>query len=239
MIPNLEGPISLGAAFAASVLGSLHCAGMCGGFVPLYSANAQRPLILHTFYNIGRLTTYLSLGLIAGALGSTLDRFALFADLHRVAALLVGLIMVTWGATGLLGIKIPTKGALARIATKCSSRIGQRLLRNETRPGLRAYSIGLTTTLLPCGWLYAFVALAGASGSATRGALLMGAFWLGTLPTMLGLGVASRSLLSPLTRLLPRIASIIILSGGMFALYTHFQGGSSEHEHCSMMHESE
>jgi hypothetical protein len=49
--------------------------------------------------------------------------------------------------------------------------------------------LGLSTTLVPCGWLYAFVATAAASGSFVSGVSVMAAFWLGTVPALLVAGV--------------------------------------------------
>ena len=57
----------------ASLVGSVHCAGMCGGFVCFYAgagvndASSPRPSLLHAhaLYNIGRLLSYLILGALA------------------------------------------------------------------------------------------------------------------------------------------------------------------------------
>ena len=58
--------------FAAGFAGSFHCIGMCGGFACALGhdprgrmATAER----HLLYNVGRLTTYCFLGVIAGTLG--------------------------------------------------------------------------------------------------------------------------------------------------------------------------
>ena len=57
------------------------------------------------------------------------------------------------------------------------------------------FFIGLVTTLLPCGWLYTFVALALAAANPLNACLIMFAFWLGTLPVMIGTGFASNYLI--------------------------------------------
>ena len=65
----------IGAALAiltASLLGSVHCAAMCGGFVCMYSSGVGRDaatLRSHALYNVGRLVSYVLLGALAGALG--------------------------------------------------------------------------------------------------------------------------------------------------------------------------
>ena len=47
---------------------------------------------------------------------------------------------------------------------------------------------------LPCGMVYSVLVTAMLSGAATRGALVMLAFGLGTLPMLLGLGLAGARL---------------------------------------------
>ena len=64
-----------GSVLVASLLGSPHCAGMCGGFVCFYAAQGGRGQArAHAAYNFGRLFSYLVLGLLAGALGRTLEQ---------------------------------------------------------------------------------------------------------------------------------------------------------------------
>ena len=53
----------IGAVLVASLLGSLHCAGMCGAFVAfaVIGSPGHQPsrVALNTAYNLGRLITYL------------------------------------------------------------------------------------------------------------------------------------------------------------------------------------
>ena len=85
------------------------------------------------------------------------------------------------------------------------------------RPRAR-FTVGLLTTLLPCGWLYAFVLTAAGTGT-VRGALaLMTVFWAGTLPMMLTLGVGVRQLAGPLRAKLPTISAIAIVAVGVMSL---------------------
>ena len=58
------------AVLGASLLGSVHCAAMCGGFVCLYSgtgASRHKGAAPHAAYNAGRLVSYLLLGALAGS----------------------------------------------------------------------------------------------------------------------------------------------------------------------------
>ena len=84
----------LGTVFMASLAGSLHCAGMCGGFVAFYSGTEPgrrgRRYLAHLTYNGGRLTSYLILGALAGLLGAAVDLAGSMAGVQRFAAIAAG-----------------------------------------------------------------------------------------------------------------------------------------------------
>jgi hypothetical protein len=52
----------------------------------------------------------------------------------------------------------------------------------------------MASTLLPCGWLYGFAVTAAGTGQAALGAAVMTAFWLGTVPAMVGVGLGVQKL---------------------------------------------
>ena len=82
----------------ASLLGSLHCAGMCGGFVAFYAGTGDgRAGLSHAAYNLGRLAAYAVLGAMAGALGLALDLASAPIGIPRAAAVLAGLLITLWG----------------------------------------------------------------------------------------------------------------------------------------------
>jgi uncharacterized protein len=206
----------------ASLVGSIHCAAMCGGFVCVY-AGASRArgldgLGAHLAYNGGRLVSYVGLGILAGAIGARVDDLGRFAGLNRSAAVLAGILMVAW-ALGILaasaGVRVP--GTLAPEWAK--RRLGGALLAVRDRPPVaRAAVTGLLTTLLPCGWLYTFVVTAGGTGSALDGAGVMAAFWLGTVPVLIGLGLGAQRLLGPVARRLPLASAALVLVLGLLSI---------------------
>ncbi|HQY88562.1 MAG TPA: sulfite exporter TauE/SafE family protein, partial [Tepidisphaeraceae bacterium] len=129
-----------------------------------------------------------------------------------------GAVMIWFGLSVLLrrsGIKIPKMplpGFLQRLATR-GHRSAMRL------PALmRAGAIGLLTTLLPCGWLYAFVVVAAGTARPLTGGLVMLAFWVGTLPILIALGTGLQQGLGALGRKLPVITSMIVVIAGIYAL---------------------
>ena len=204
---------------AASLVGSLHCAGMCGGFVAFYSgAAARRPWLGHAAYNLGRLTAYTTLGAVAGALGAALDLTVAPAGIQRGAAVLAGALIALWGTRTLL----ETAGVrMRRLEPPAALRsvVGRGVAAVAAQPPqTRALVIGLLTGLLPCGWLYAFIVTAAGTGDPLRGAGLMAVFWLGTLPVMVGLGVAVQALAGGLRRWVPAACAVAMIVVGLLAV---------------------
>jgi sulfite exporter TauE/SafE len=215
----------LAGVLIASLVGSIHCAAMCGGFVCAYAGTgAPRGLAnlpAHLAYNGGRLVSYLTLGLVAGAVGARVDNLGRLAGIGRGAAVLAGSLMVVW-AVGTIaasfGARVP--GSLA--PEWLQKRFGALLvaMRDEP-PAARAALTGLLTTLLPCGWLYTFVVTAGGTGSAIAGAGTMLAFWIGTVPMLLAVGVGAQRLLGPFARRLPLAAATLVLVLGLLSIAGH------------------
>ncbi len=211
--------------FVASLLGSVHCAGMCGAFVAfavgLNDPDAKRKRArLHVAYNTGRLITYITLGAIAGALGNALDLAGSMLGFSRVAAMLAGATLIVFGGTHLLralGVRIahakPPRFMKAGLSTAHRAAMAM-------PPVRRALVIGLMTTLLPCGWLYAFVFAAAGTGSAAVGALTMAVFWAGTLPILVGVGAGIRAISGPLASKLPVVLPLLVIIAGLFTIFS-------------------
>lgn len=209
--------------FLASILGSLHCAGMCGAFVAFAVAGDPRAPTprwrLHALYNSGRLLTYLTLGFLAGLLGSMIDLGGSIIGVQRIAGALAGATVATFGVMTLLraqGIRTPRLGPLRILES--FFRAGHMRVRHYAPP-IRAFGIGLLTTLLPCGWLYVFVATAAGTGNPFVGTLTMGVFWVGTLPALIAVGASARAITGRFGRALPTIMPLAVT---MIALITIF-----------------
>jgi uncharacterized protein len=180
-------PVLLG-----SLAGSLHCAAMCGPFAAglgSFARAGRGAYAAHAAYHFGRLLTYLVLGGSAALLGQVLDLAGKTAGVSRVSAIVAGALLVLFGLSTLAHER-----GLLRLRRSAPQRLGTLLgavfARVRDLPVLpRAALLGLSTTLVPCGWLYAFVATAAASGSFASGAGIMAAFWLGTVPALVVAGV--------------------------------------------------
>ena len=200
------GGASFGALFLVGLSTSPHCLGMCGGI--LLSAcggrEGQKALFGAALaYNGGRAASYTALGAVFGALGTVLTytpsmKSMLFTMLGLVVALL-GLNM--WGLLPALPSLPGEQNAVCRLPEK---------LRRQT-PLL----VGLLTGLMPCGALYAAWLCAMSSGSAVRGALLMLAFGLGTVPLMLLFASLGALLPRGWTKYLRKLGAVLVTSMGL------------------------
>lgn len=214
-----------GSLLAASLLGSPHCAGMCGGFVAFVvgQATGRRRWIAHLAYHAGRLASYAVLGACAGSLGAGVERLGARLGLAHSAAILAGALMVAWGLAGILGA-LGVAGFGRHHPGFAGKWIAAALRLLRDRPSeQRALTVGILTTLLPCGWLYTFVAVAAGSGSPSAGALTMAIFWIGTVPILAGLGLVLQRAFGPMRRHLPLGASAFVLALGLLSIAGKFR----------------
>lgn len=209
--------LAMGVLFA-SLLGSLHCVGMCGPFA-IWATQGGCSYRAIACYHLGRLTTYLSAGLIAGVVGSAISFGGDLAGMQLFAAKLAGGMLIFFGIARLL-LLLPMFQFKAVPSPK-PSRItmllqqAKPLVANQG-PMARAYVGGLLTTWLPCGWLYLFVLVAAGTGDILLSLTVMTAFWVGTLPALTALTVGMRSLIPRVQRWLPVFASLLLIATGLY-----------------------
>ena len=109
--------------------------------------------------------------------------------------------------------------------------------RNESPP-VRGAATGLLTTLLPCGWLYVFVATAGGTGRVLDAMLIMFVFWLGTLPMMVTIGLGARRVFGAFGRRLPLAAAGAAVVLGVLSMTGRVSASPLAHRgHVEMMHD--
>lgn len=211
--------------FVASVAGSVHCVGMCGPFVALTSLGrrkTRRPLGPMAAYNLGRGVAYAGIGALAGAVGMAIDTGGVLAGVQRAATTLAGLSMIVIGSVWLLDL-VGGARSLNRTRSTIGGAIAKRLRAGfESSRGLspiqRAATLGMLTSLMPCGWLYAFAITAAGTGSPVRGAALMTAFWAGNVPILALLGTGVHRLSPLVRRRLPLVMASLVLAVGVFTV---------------------
>ena len=180
------------AAFAAGLLGGVHCAGMCGGIVVGLAASARGPILARQLqFNAGRIASYGAAGAAAGLAGSLLQmvgpllyvQAALFA-LANLLLVMLGLYVAGWGRAVL---RLESAG---RFLWRRIEPAARRLFPIDT-PG-KAIGAGALWGWVPCGLVYSVLALALASGSPAAGAAVMVAFGLGTAPALMAVGMGAQ-----------------------------------------------
>jgi uncharacterized protein len=175
--------ITLGALFVAGLATSLHCAGMCGLLTCGLGIAGRGPALASVgLYHFSRLVGYSIAGATMGFIGSRIGFTISPAGVQWLPLLLiVFLIAIVFG----LDKKMAAIPGLGKIMLRI------RIKTLKFPPLTRAAIIGLATPLLPCGPLYAILALALASGSPVRGVEIMLAFGLGAIPAIWAVQIGS------------------------------------------------
>lgn len=203
-------------AFILGAVTSLHCMGMCGPLALALPANSGSSKIRHItgrlVYNLGRAVTYAAMGILAGLLGKSVKLF----ELQNTVSILFGVLLL---ASLFLSTQNLPAWVIRCFYKPIQSGLG-RILKRGSLTGL--FQIGLLNGLLPCGMVYAALALASLQSGPLNGAIFMFLFGLGTLPLMFAISLGGLSLRSPklqpvLNRVIPTVtflvAVLLILRG--------------------------
>lgn len=215
--------------FIMGLVSSAHCIGMCGGIMGALTmaipadAKSKRWLIL-VAYNLGRITSYALMGLLAGFFAAQIAALGGTTILRVIAGLLLiamGLYLADWwrGLT-----KLETLGRYLWVYLQP---LGKPLMPVNSLP--KALFLGALWGWLPCGLVYAALATAMTQPAPLMAASAMLAFGFGTLPAVLAAGFAAQQL----TRILQErkirrgLALIVIVFGG----WTIWGGVNHSHHH--------
>ena len=203
-------------AFIVGLVGSAHCAGMCGPIalaLPLKSDNWFTRVSGGLVYNAGRIITYMMLGAIFGLLGKGLH----MAGFQLWASIIIGVVMIVMVVIPLIFNKLPS---LNNVFEGYSSRLlgGFRsMFRNGGT--LSLFGIGLLNGILPCGLVYVAVAGAINAGDVVSAMLYMALFGAGTIPVMLAVSLAGTMISLKLRIFVNKLAPyVIVLLGILFIL---------------------
>jgi len=154
------------AAFIAGLFGSVHCIGMCGGFVGVFNQPQSdtgthggffRTLPYWLLSNFGRIGSYMVAGTLAGSLGGAAVGIFNPAHVQNIGLMLSGGFMVALGLylagwwQGLNHIEKLGGGIWKRVQPLLN-----RLLRQ--RGWRKSLTVGLVWGWLPCGLVYSMLA---------------------------------------------------------------------------------
>lgn len=216
-------PTLLGMTLMTGLLGSGHCIGMCGGIIAALSLSIRQNrgiLWLQLAYHVGRLTTYAFIGMVLGWVGSMVVYREGFQAASRTILIGADLLLIVAGlaSAGLAGRRSPLEFewlAPTRLLGRAVTRLRQ------WPPAAAALPLGMVFGFLPCGLLYAVAVAATQSAAPDRGALLMLAFGLGTVPALLLVGSAAAWLGQRGRRWMMRAAGLTVAAMGFYQLARH------------------
>lgn len=223
---------NLAIAFVTGLISSVgHCLGMCGGIVAIRFASARRPALTTANgasagwmtritsllpVHAGRITTYALLGAAMGLAGSLLEQAGGLVGWQGLLSILVGVVMLLIGLS-LMGI-LPPVEAIVASATGAASPMKRMKGLFGSASVWSNVAIGLLWGLLPCGLVFAMLVNAASTQTIWGGALTMIAFGLGTVPALLGFGLASGAIAPQLRGQLMKVAALIVLLFGVQAI---------------------
>jgi sulfite exporter TauE/SafE len=202
-------------ALILGLLGGGHCLGMCGGLMgaltlAIPKEQRSRRFRLLLAYNLGRILSYATAGLLIGLAGWAVANSPAALFMRVLAGLLLiamGLYLAGWWS-GLTRIE-----SLGRGLWRYIQPVANRLLPVSSLP--RALLLGALWGWLPCGLVYSTLLWSASQGNALDSALLMLAFGLGTWPVLLATGLAAERVTAILRKRSVRMAGglLVILFG--------------------------
>jgi len=204
-------------------LGSFgHCIGMCGGIVIAYSSRKIddnwsnfTQTLAHLIYSFGRITTYVMLGVIFGAIGGVVQ-FNGYTTAGMT--IIAGIFMILAGLSLLGKLKFLTKLEHSFSSSKIYRDIFSHVLNSKSLYSF--YILGLLNGLLPCGLVYFFAVTAASTGSPFWGGVVMFVFGISTIPALFSLGFFTQLLnRGSMRKLMMNMASIIVILFGVYTIY--------------------
>lgn len=221
-----------------------HCVGMCGPLTVAFSLSGQKGsqrsqepqaspqltprwrqyLYFHTLLNLGRIISYAIVGAAIGGLGSVLlaggQIAGIDSPLRQGFAIFTGILLIWLGIAQinpklLPHIPLPHPIQQLNLHQRLSTAMVKLSLSSTWwTPGL----LGMAWGLIPCGFLYIAQIKAAEAGDMLRGAATMLAFGLGTMPSMIGVGVSASLLSKDKRSQLFRLGGWITLAIGILTL---------------------
>ncbi|WP_297958080.1 sulfite exporter TauE/SafE family protein [uncultured Neisseria sp.] len=210
----MNGDITLLTLFLLGFFGGGHCVGMCGGLSSAFALQLPPGLNrtgLIVLLNLGRISSYVFIGLLVGAIGQigiSLDQTRWLQNgLYLSANLLLLFLGLYLAGISSLVTRIESIG---RPVWKRLNPLLNRLLPIQSVPA--CFGVGMLWGWLPCGLVYSASLYALGSGNALEGGLYMLAFALGTLPNLLAIGLFAAQLKNFLQRKTVRLAAGLLVA---------------------------
>lgn len=199
-------------ALILGLMGSFHCAGMCGPIaiaLPLHGNTVTQKIFGGTLYNIGRTITYGIMGAIFGLLGQGVE---MIGFQQKISVIMGVLMIVSILFPALFKNQYSLNKSWFSFVAKLKKTIGRMF---SIRSFSSLFFIGLLNGLLPCGLVY--MALAGAigTGNVAQGSLYMILFGLGTIPMLLTISLAGNMMGQAIRNKMNKLIPILVVVVGI------------------------
>lgn len=232
-------------ALLAGLLGSGHCFGMCGGIAVGLGNLAKKGYLSALLFNLGRLLSYALLGAFSAWLLASVGGALNVPQWGLILRLMTAAMILPIGLQFLFGWQF--LGFVERAGARVWKKVLPLAVKASAMPGgAGRLLLGLCWGLLPCGLVYSVFLTASSTGNVATGAIVMLAFGVGTLPSMLGMSLAapalSRILADKWTRKLMGAALVLLAVLSISLLLVHQMAGhhgAQQHEHMEHVEDME
>jgi len=174
-------------ALLMGLIGSMHCAGMCGPIAISLPYRVGMQTKEETFfkilmYNLGRIITYAFFGLLFGIVGKGF--FTMGIQKWVLIVLAIVLIIVA-----IFSIDVESNVLKIPIIDKFNKKLKEALAKTLKNATVKSFLyIGILNGFLPCGLVYMAIVAAIATGTVLSSIFYMTIFGIGTMPMMMALG---------------------------------------------------
>lgn len=224
-LPNIGSDMNIAIALLMGIVASLStCLAITGGIVMSFGATVHvhegtknhllARAMPHIYFHIGRVVGFAILGGILGLIGSKINYSLGFTGYLTI---IIAIVMFYIGLQILKLVPGITKLGF-HLPKSLSAKIHD-LEKNDHY--LMPVLIGVLTFFLPCGFTQSIQLVAIGSQSFFTGALIMGAFALGTMPILFSVGLGSTYANKEKVSLFNNIIGVIII---FFAIYSFNSG---------------
>jgi sulfite exporter TauE/SafE len=200
-------------ALVLGLMGSFHCAGMCGPIaiaLPLHGNSIPQKIFGGTLYNLGRTLTYGVMGAIFGLLGQGVQ---MIGFQQKISVVMGAIMIISVIFPSLFRNQYNMEKSWFSLVGKLKKSIGRLF---SVRSFSSLFFIGLLNGLLPCGLVYMAIAGAIGTGEVVLGSLYMIMFGLGTIPMMLSIAIAGNILNAAIRQKINRLIPVLVVVVGIF-----------------------
>jgi sulfite exporter TauE/SafE len=197
------------AAFVLGIGGSLHCLGMCGPLalsIP-YNNTGHSKVTKAIYYYLAKAVSYGCMGALVGLFGKGL----FMMNWQQGLSIAAGIFIIIWTCFPAV------KPGGTFFFQKQFSFVYNKL---QDKPKVQYYFfLGFLNGLLPCGMVYAALAIASVSGGMAQGFLTLFVFGIGTTPILIALVLLKNRMSAPFRQRLKPVSMVLsIVVGALLIL---------------------